>query len=235
MPFSPFSSFTDPVSLRTLLPRVQSKIESRTRRPWYDLQRSYYFKSKSGIHSITELAAALQHFHVSLSSNEIEFLYQSYPSSTGGFDFRSFASSLYPKDESPQSVLIAKDGLAERKQQIENASKVQPTTATQIDEEYVIVDHEQVPPVEQSQHVEPKNQEKEAKKKNKTKTKTNKSLTSSRLTFGTRSPVLSSSLRHPLVKRYPVVETSPYPPQEFTSHGKYSSTTVNPRFAIKRK
>lgn len=242
MSFSASSSFYEPISLRTLLPRMQSKIESRTRRPWYDLQRSYYFKSKSGIASIAELSAALQHFHVSLSSSELDFLYKSYPTPSGGFDFRSFAAALYPKDEEPQSVLIAKDGLSERREQLEKASKLNSpvnasaaATAQQHDEDYVVVNHSDAPATEANAPAQPQAQTQSQTQKAKKITGKKSGKMTGRLTFGTKSPVLSSSLRQPVVKRYNEVQPAPYPPQEFMSHGKYTSTAVNPRFSLKRK
>jgi hypothetical protein len=39
-------------SLTHLLIRIQGKIETRTRRPWFDLQRTYYYKDARAVKSV---------------------------------------------------------------------------------------------------------------------------------------------------------------------------------------
>lgn len=98
-------------SLGSLLIRIQAKIETRSRRPWYDLQRTYYFDhTKKSINSIKELQIALEHFHVLISDAELAQLYSSFPLFDGdgtviGFNFRDFAERCYPR-EKPQGRIV---------------------------------------------------------------------------------------------------------------------------------
>jgi hypothetical protein len=96
------------INLVSLLARIQSKIESRTRRPWFDLHQSYYYKNKKGIQSIKELSFALEHFHVGLTQAELQFVYETFPSKQqqGYFDFKEFAHRLFPSEALDESVLI---------------------------------------------------------------------------------------------------------------------------------
>jgi len=93
--------------LASLLIRIQGKIESRTRRPWFDLQRSYFYSDANGVKSVAELRKALEHFHVLLSDPEYDLLYSGFPKGNGGFDFKQFAAQLYPKESTNH---IIRDG-----------------------------------------------------------------------------------------------------------------------------
>lgn len=111
----PFCAIPPPMShhvshdaLAQLLIRIQGKIETRTRRPWFDLQRSYYFTDRSGvIKNVAELKAALEHFHVILSEAEYAQLFSSFPmpGSQGlKFDFKAFAEKMYSRADKPPAA-----------------------------------------------------------------------------------------------------------------------------------
>ena len=100
-------------ALAQLLIRIQGKIETRTRRPWFDLQRSYYFTDRSGvIKNVEELKTALVRFHVLLSEAEYAQLFASFPmpGNPGRFDFKAFAEKMYSRADKPPAAAKTVDG-----------------------------------------------------------------------------------------------------------------------------
>ena len=110
MPAAPTSTITplpsSSVTLSRLLVRIRNKMETTRRRTWYELQRNHYYTNPPAIHTTAELATALQHFHVSVSEDELRLLMVSFrdndsgssSSSSGGFSFKRLAARLYPID-----------------------------------------------------------------------------------------------------------------------------------------
>jgi hypothetical protein len=94
-----------PLGFTALILCPQGKIECRTRRPWFDLQRSYYYRDQTGvIKNSHELKIALEHFHVLLSSQELEQLFDNFPGRNGSFDFHAFAERMYPRERAPGRI-----------------------------------------------------------------------------------------------------------------------------------
>lgn len=92
-----------PTALQMLLLRVAGKLEERTHNPWFALQRSAV--DKGNIHDATALGRTLEQFHVLISPEELELLFQSFSSmmpastanaaatSVSGDSFGDFAST----------------------------------------------------------------------------------------------------------------------------------------------
>lgn len=87
-------------ALAAVLTQIRSKVESRTTRPWFDLQRGYYFRDVNGVKDLSELRKALDHFHCSLGESDLRLLWSAFPltrpDGTETFDFKAFARTLYP-------------------------------------------------------------------------------------------------------------------------------------------
>ena len=103
-PLTATASFVQPLPSRSivlsrLLVRIRNKMETTKRRTWFELQRDHYFTNPPAIHNTTELASALQHFHVSLGEDELRLLMASFnDEALGGFSFKRMAARLYPMD-----------------------------------------------------------------------------------------------------------------------------------------
>jgi len=82
-----------------LLARIASKVSERTRRPWFDLQRNYFYKSKDGVTDPQQLCHALARFHIMLNESEAQLLFSSFvdPQRPNYFDFKRFAGSMFPE------------------------------------------------------------------------------------------------------------------------------------------
>jgi len=82
-----------------LLARIASKVSERTRRPWFDLQRNYFYKSKDGVTDPQQLCHALARFHIMLNDSEAQLLFSSFadPQRPNYFDFKRFAGSMFPE------------------------------------------------------------------------------------------------------------------------------------------
>lgn len=92
------SSLESAATLTELVSRIRAKIEIRTRRAWFTLQRSYFFPREDGIRDIEQLRKSLEHFHIILTEDELHFLWNHFQKpNNGGFDFKHFASKCYPK------------------------------------------------------------------------------------------------------------------------------------------
>lgn len=107
--------------LRMILLRMQTKISSRTRRPWFDLVRTLklYDRSDEGICEEACFVKALEHFHILMSDEELLLVRAAYPDDSGtGFYWRAFANSLYP-ESGPGPFAKLRDGRFAGSQEVE--------------------------------------------------------------------------------------------------------------------
>jgi len=91
------------VQLQNILSRIRKKVDGKTRRPWFDLQRHYYVPKDDGlIKTIEDLQTALEHFHVMLSINEADLLFRIFPATLQNgvrmFNWKLFTAKLFPTD-----------------------------------------------------------------------------------------------------------------------------------------
>jgi hypothetical protein len=89
------------IKVMDLLDKVKSKIEQRTKRDYFDMQQTYYYRTLGSIPHIGELKKALEHYHIRLPEIELEILYGLFPYRDGkpGFDFRRFSCALFPRPD----------------------------------------------------------------------------------------------------------------------------------------
>jgi len=90
-----------PISVMDILNRCRDKIAVKTTRPWFDMNQSYFMRSRQGIRTIGELIKALTHYRITLTASEVEALFEFFPASQQDgsvwFDFKAFANTLFPR------------------------------------------------------------------------------------------------------------------------------------------
>lgn len=82
-----------------IMEHCRGKVSARCKRPWFDMQKNYYFHKRDGVQNLGELKKALEHYQINLSNEQLQALFEFFllPSPQIGFDFKLFGSTLFPR------------------------------------------------------------------------------------------------------------------------------------------
>jgi hypothetical protein len=213
------------------------------------LQRSYFYRDASGIHSTQELAKALEHFSVSLSPADLQQVYNAFPSTSNPtmFDFKQFAARLYPQVVGAKGSI--KDGrevpIPDQNQQYAHA--ISPSHQhQQFNGQSPLEAHQhqqqqqqsmyQTDPALMSDTLPQHTQQYVSKtqvRASPTKRTSHAGQTLVKPRITANRPAHLSTLQQSAQVKHVFPHPEPYPSQEFKAHGKYASTLDKPRFNVK--